>query len=81
MILTTNLPFSEWTQVSQCAALQGAVGPYHQLWTHPENRHRVLQVLSHAGKTAEISPAVPKGEIAKTDTRLEASLKTHCFSR
>jgi DNA replication protein DnaC len=57
-ILTTNLPFSEWTQVIPNARLcKGAPGPDHRPRSHHRNRHRQLPLR----RTVEKARTKPKG--------------------
>jgi DNA replication protein DnaC len=46
VILTTNLPFSEWTQVIPNAR-QGAARSDHRPRPHPRDRHRLLPLPTH----------------------------------
>ena len=54
VILTTNLPFSEWTQVIPNARLlQGAAGSHHRSGPHHRNRHRQLSLPPDGGGRKE----------------------------
>ena len=54
VILTTNLPFSEWTQVIPNARLmQGAAGSHHGSGTHHRDRHGQLPLPAHDGERQE----------------------------
>jgi hypothetical protein len=66
VIVTTNLPFSESTQVhSQCPALQGAGRPDYRPGAHHRDRHRVLpfrrtlEKRRNRGSVANMTTAPP----------------------
>ncbi len=57
VILTTNLPFSEWTQViPNRPALQGAAGPDHRSRPHRRNRRRQLTASGERSRKAGLNP-------------------------
>ena len=51
LIVTTNLPFSEWTHgVSESAAVQGAAGSDHRPGPHHRDRNRIVSLPADDGK-------------------------------
>ena len=54
VVLTTNLPFSEWTAGhSQRAAVQSVARSHHRSRSHPGDRHGVLSLPPHRGEAKE----------------------------
>ena len=54
LIVTTNLPFSEWTQVFPNPALvQGTAGPDHRPRPHHRDRDRLVSLPANHGGTTE----------------------------
>ena len=62
VIVTTNLPFSEWSHViPEPAAVQGADRPADRPCAHHHHRHRFISVPSHhratqGGKDVTVGP-------------------------
>ena len=54
LIVTTNLPFSEWTtRVSQSAAVQSAAGSHHGPGSHYRDGNRIVPLPANDGKEEE----------------------------
>jgi hypothetical protein len=54
LIVTTNLPFSEWTQVfPNPAPVQGIAGSHHRPGAHHRNRRRVVPLSQNCGGAAK----------------------------